>query len=74
MTDFTLTDEQNLILSEAKSPDSLLITALAGAAKTSTLCLLAKKLPVVPTLCCAFNKKIADEMAKRMPRTSPARR
>jgi DNA helicase-2/ATP-dependent DNA helicase PcrA len=64
---FTPTPEQELILAEAKSPDSLLIEALAGAAKTSTLCLLAAKLPLVPTLCCAFNKRIADEMSKRMP-------
>lgn len=64
---FVNTPEQEAILAEAKTKDSLLIVALAGAAKTTTLCLLAKKLPLVPTLCCAFNKKIADEMAKRMP-------
>lgn len=67
MSDFQLTKEQEAILAQAKSSDSLIITALAGAAKTTTLCLLAKKLPLVPTLCCAFNKKIADEMGKRMP-------
>lgn len=67
MPDFKNTPEQDAILAEAKSDESLIITALAGAAKTTTLCLLAKKLPVVPTLCCAFNKRIADEMAKRMP-------
>jgi superfamily I DNA/RNA helicase len=67
MTDFKNTPEQDAILAEAKSDQSLIITALAGAAKTTTLCLLAKKLPVVPTLCCAFNKRIADEIAKRMP-------
>jgi DNA helicase-2/ATP-dependent DNA helicase PcrA len=63
----TPTPEQELILAEAKSDVSLCITALAGAAKTTTLCLLAGKLPMVPTLCCAFNKRIADEMQKRMP-------
>lgn len=67
MSDFAPTPEQELILAEAKSPQSMLVNALAGAAKTSTLCLLAKKLPLQPTLCCAFNKKIADEMQKRMP-------
>lgn len=61
------TPEQELILAEAKSKDSLLISALAGAAKTTTLCLLAKRLPLVPTLCVAFNKRTAEEMAKRMP-------
>lgn len=63
----TPTPEQTAILAEAKSPDSLRITALAGAAKTTTLVMLAHKLPLVPTLCCAFNKRIADEMQKRMP-------
>lgn len=63
----TPTPEQELILAEGKSPDSLIIEADAGAAKTTTLCLLAKRLPLVPTLCCAFNKRIAEEMAKRMP-------
>jgi hypothetical protein len=67
MPDFQLTPEQDAVLAEAKSPDSLLIKALAGSAKTTTLVLLAKKLPLVPTLSCAFNKRIADEMAKRMP-------
>lgn len=67
MTEFKNTPEQDAIIACAKLEESLIITALAGAAKTTTLCLLAKKLPVVPTLCCAFNKRIADEMAKRMP-------
>ena len=67
MTDFTLTPEQEAILAEAKAPENLIINALAGAAKTSTLCLLAKKLPLVPTLSCCFNKSIAVEMQKRMP-------
>lgn len=63
----TPTPEQELILLEGKSSDSLIIEADAGAAKTTTLCLLAKRLPLVPTLCCAFNKRIAEDMAKRMP-------
>lgn len=67
MSDFKNTPEQDAIIAEAKSEESLILTAFAGAAKTTTLCLLAKKLPIVPTLCCAFNKRIADEMAKRMP-------
>lgn len=67
MPEFTLTPEQELILAEARSDESIIIYALAGAAKTSSLLLMAKKLPLVPTLCCAFNKKIADEMGRRMP-------
>jgi superfamily I DNA/RNA helicase len=61
------TPEQQLILAEARSKDSLLINALAGAAKTTTLVMLASRLPMEPTLCLAFNKRIAEEMAKRMP-------
>ena len=64
---FQLTEEQNLCIEAAKTSESLLINALAGAAKTSTLCLMAQKLPLVPTLCCAFNKRIATEMEARMP-------
>ena len=46
---------------------NLLINALAGAAKTSTLRFLAKYESVVPTLSLAFNKRIATEMEKVMP-------
>lgn len=68
MSDFTLTSEQEAILLAARtSKDSLLINALAGAAKTSTLVLAAAKLPLVPTFVGAFNKRIADELQKRMP-------
>lgn len=61
------TIEQAAILAEARAKESLLINALAGAAKTSTLVMLAERLPKEPTLCLAFNKRIAEEMAKRMP-------
>src|SRR5215472_11893125 len=63
-----LTPEQQGILDFAKSSRrSLLIEALAGAAKTYQLTLLANSLPPAPTLCVAFNKRIAEEMKKRMP-------
>ena len=62
------TEEQAAVIEFARlDKRSLLISALAGAAKTTTLVAAAHKLPVVPTLCCAFNKRIAEEMAKRMP-------
>lgn len=61
------TAEQSVILSHARTDESLLINALAGAAKTTTLVMLGGRLPLEPTLCLAFNKRIADEMAKRMP-------
>ncbi len=67
MTTYTPTPEQAAILALARSPDSLIIHALAGAAKTTTLVMLAAKLPVVTTFCGAFNKTIATEMGKRLP-------
>jgi superfamily I DNA/RNA helicase len=65
---FTPTDEQLAIVDAARSTkDNLLISALAGAAKTSTLELIAKAVTGVPILCVAFNKKIQLEMEKRLP-------
>lgn len=65
---FTPTDEQLAIIDFAKNrPENLLISALAGAAKTTTLELICKALPSTPILSLAFNKRIADEMAKRLP-------
>jgi superfamily I DNA/RNA helicase len=62
------TEEQVAIIDAAlTTSDSMMLNALAGAAKTSTLQFLAKYMPVVPTLCLAFNKRIADEMGKKLP-------
>lgn len=62
------TEEQQAIIEFALgNRQNLLINALAGAAKTSTLRFLCKYLPVEPTLSVAFNKRIADEMAKVLP-------
>lgn len=64
----TPTPEQTAIIEAARdTKDNLLISALAGAAKTTTLVLIAKALPVQPILSLAFNKRIADEMGKRLP-------
>ena len=63
----TPTEEQVAIIEAAKrTKDNLLISALAGAAKTSTLVMVAENV-LTPTFCGAFNKKIADEMGKRLP-------
>ncbi|MBM61932.1 MAG: hypothetical protein CL484_03150 [Acidobacteria bacterium] len=68
MPNFTPTAEQQAIIDAATSTkDNLLISALAGAAKTSTLELVAKALPDVNMVCLAFNKAIADEMKSRLP-------
>jgi hypothetical protein len=64
----TPTPEQQAIIDFAKGERrSLLINALAGAAKTSTLVMIANALPVQPILSLAFNKRIAEEMKKRLP-------
>lgn len=62
------TPEQHSIFAAAReTDDNLMIEALAGAAKTSTLVELSRYLRGT-TLCLAFNKKIAVEMASRMPK------
>lgn len=66
---FDPTPEQAHILTTANATSAhLLISALAGCAKTTTLVLLAKSLrPRKPILSLAFNKRIALEMRERMP-------
>lgn len=65
---YTPTDEQAAIVEAARSSDrNLLVSALAGAAKTSTLELIAQALPDTEILALAFNKKMALEMQARMP-------
>lgn len=62
------TEEQATIVEAARSSESnLLVSALAGAAKTSTLELIAQALPDTEILALAFNKKMATEMQERMP-------
>jgi DNA helicase II / ATP-dependent DNA helicase PcrA len=64
----TPTPEQLAIVTAAKTTkDNLIISALAGAAKTSTLILIAKALSSTSILCLAFNKRIAVEMSERLP-------
>lgn len=64
----TPTPEQAAIIEAAKTTkDSLLISALAGAAKTSTLEMICKALPSTLILSVCFNKRIAEEMVKRLP-------
>lgn len=65
---FEPTAEQVAIVEAAKkTKDNIIIHALAGAAKTSTLVLIAKALSGVPMTCLAFNAKIAAEMRQRLP-------
>lgn len=68
MTSFQPTDEQVAAVTAATESDvNLLVSALAGAAKTSTLVLIAQALRKKQILCLAFNKRIADEMRERLP-------
>ena len=65
---FTPTEEQLAIVQAASATsDNLLVQALAGAAKTSTLILIAEALSSVSILALAFNKKIQLEMEQRLP-------
>lgn len=71
---FKPTAEQEAIVEAARSSKTnLLIEARAGAAKTSTLVLIAEALPSTPILCIAFNKAIAEEMKTRLPRNCEAK-
>ncbi len=64
----TPTPEQSLIIEAARTTsDNLIINALAGAAKTTTLEMICHAITGIPILSLAFNKRIADEMAKRLP-------
>jgi superfamily I DNA/RNA helicase len=65
---YTPTEEQvSIIDATLHSERNLLVSALAGAAKTSTLELIAHALPSTEILALAFNKKMALEMQSRMP-------
>lgn len=62
------TEEQSRIISEAlHSQDSLIISALAGAAKTSSLEMVASALSTTPILYIVFNKRNSDEAKQRLP-------
>ena len=70
---FPPTAEQEHILSLLHSTKSnLLINALAGSGKTSTLELI-QAAASPPVLCLAFNKRIAVEMEKRFRSTTTVR-
>lgn len=61
------TDEQAAVIEAAKRPrGSLMIEAGAGCAKTSTMKMAAKGIKV-PALGLAFNRRIADDLAKAVP-------
>ncbi len=62
------TPEQIAIIDAARSTsDNLLINALAGAAKSTTLEFICKYVTGIPILSLAFNKRIAEELGKKLP-------
>lgn len=64
----TPTAEQQAIIDAAvKTSDNLIIVALAGAAKTTTLEMICSAVRGIPILSLAFNKRIVEEMTKRLP-------
>lgn len=64
----TPTEEQQAIVDAVKRSDtSIMIRAMAGCAKTTTLELVARAMPVRPSLATAFNVKIKKEMETRLP-------
>lgn len=60
------TDEQNNVVAMSKLHRAMKISAYAGAAKTSTLCMVANEM-VVPSLMLTFNKSLAEEAKERFP-------
>jgi superfamily I DNA/RNA helicase len=60
------TDEQGNVCAQSKIHRLLKISAYAGAAKTSTLVMVAEE-HVVPSLMLTFNKSLADEARGRFP-------
>lgn len=70
----TPTPEQLAIISAARDTlDNLLVSALAGAAKTTTLELIAEALPDTSILALCFNKVTAIEMSGRLPKNCHAK-
>src|SRR4051812_18110244 len=62
------TAEQAAIIAAVKdTTDNIMVNALAGTGKTSTIEMVCHAVKNIPILYLAFNKRIVDEAAKRMP-------
>ena len=64
---FKPTAQQQHIVDTALTGQDVIVQAYAGAAKSSTLCLIAQAMPTKKILYVAFNKAIAVEAAEKMP-------
>lgn len=74
MADLKPTEEQaNIVDLVQNTDDNILVNALAGTGKTSTLELIQAASKTQPILCLAFNKKIAQEMEERFISTTTVR-
>lgn len=72
--DLKPTQEQQEIIDAAINDNyNMAVEARAGAAKTTTLVMLAENLPNEDILCLAFNKSIAGEMTERLPSNCDAK-
>lgn len=60
------TDEQQAVIDAVGRPDSVMVDAYAGCAKSTTLEMAAPRVRV-PALALAFNKKIATDLKAKMP-------
>lgn len=68
------TEEQQSIISLVRSDDcNILVNALAGTGKTTTLDMIQAASPILPVLCLAFNKSVAEDATKRFPPTTTVR-
>lgn len=73
MINAQITDEQSAILKASKGDGNLMLNALAGCGKTSTLEMIDKIAPEKPALYLVFNKRNADEAGSRMLSTTTVR-
>lgn len=65
------TDEQIAIIDRIEDTTSnIMVNALAGTGKTTTLDFIQSASPKQPVMCLAFNKRIAEEMKKKFPDTT----
>lgn len=69
----TPTSEQLAILDHARGPSNIIINALAGCGKTSTLELIERAVKTKPILYLVFNRKNADEAEGKMLSTTTVR-
>lgn len=68
MTKLTPTPQQAAIISAILAGENVMVRALAGCAKTSTIVMAANAIaPSKPAIALAFNKKIADDLKTRLP-------